>query len=64
MNKTQRRALVSPWRIYCMYSGMTKGTFGAEAMSNSLKIKSVALAIVNLCLSEDIRQLVSQLARQ
>jgi len=31
-----------------MYSGMAKGTSRAEAMSNSEKIKPVALAIVEL----------------
>jgi len=53
MNGTQRRALVSP---YCMYSGMAKGTSQVEATSNSKKIKFVALAIVELCKSEGIRQ--------
>jgi len=42
-----------------MYSGMAKGTSWAEAMSNSEKIKPVALAIVELCKPEGIRQLVS-----
>jgi len=32
-----------------MYSGMTKGTSQAEAMSNSKKIKPIALAIAELC---------------
>jgi len=40
-----------------MYSGMAKGTSWAEA---SEKIKPIALAIVKLCLSKGIRQLVSQ----
>jgi len=35
MNGTESRGLVSPWRMHCMYSGMTKGTFWAEAISNS-----------------------------
>jgi len=26
MNGTQRRAVLSPWRMHCMYSGMAKGT--------------------------------------
>jgi len=34
---------------------MPKGTSWAEMMSNSEKIKSVAKAIVKLCLSEGIR---------
>jgi len=39
-----------------MYSGMAKGTSRAEATSNSEKIKSIAIAIVELCESESIRQ--------
>jgi len=53
--------------MYCMYSGMAKGTSQAEAMSNGEKIKPIALAIVELRESEGIgqasrqaRQLVSQ----
>jgi len=42
-----------------MYSGMAKGTSQAEATLNSEKFKPVALAIVELCKSEGIRQLVS-----
>jgi len=42
-----------------MYSGMAKGTYRAEATSNSEKIKSVTLAIVELCESEGISQAVS-----
>jgi len=41
MNGTQRRAMLSPWRAHCMYSGMAKGTSQAEV---SEKIRSVALA--------------------
>ena len=48
MNGTQRRTLVSPRRMYCTYCGMLKGTSLAEAMSNSEKIKPVALAIIEL----------------
>jgi len=47
--------------MHCMYSGMAKGTSQAEAMSNSEKIRPVALAIVELCESEGIRQLVTEL---
>jgi len=47
-----------------VYSGMAKGTSWAEAMSNSKKIKPVALAIVELRRSEDIRQSVRQLVSQ
>jgi len=59
MNGAQRRAVVSPWRMHCMYSGMAKGTSQAEATSNSEKIKPIALAIVELPESEGIRQAVS-----
>jgi len=30
-------ALVSPWRMHCMYSSMAKGTSQAEATLNSEK---------------------------
>ena len=43
-----------------MYCGMPKGTCWAEATSNSEKMKSVALAVIELCLSEGIRKSVSQ----
>jgi len=42
-----------------MYSGIAKGTSQAEATLNSKKIKRIALAIVELCESEGIRQAVS-----
>jgi len=42
-----------------MCSGMAKGTSWAEAMLNSKKIKPVALAIVEICKSEGIRQAVN-----
>jgi len=45
-----------------MYSGMAKDTFRAGATSNSKKFKPIALAIVELCKSEDIRQAGRQLA--
>jgi len=38
---------------------MQKGTFPAEATSNSERIKRIALAIVNLHQSDDISQAVS-----
>jgi len=47
--------------MHCMYSGMAKDTSRAEAMSNSEKIKPVALAIVELRESEGIRQAGRQL---
>ena len=43
-----------------MYCGMPKGTSQAEAMLNSEKIKLVVLAVIELYLSEGIRQSVSQ----
>ena len=39
---------------------MPKGTSWAEAMSNSEKIRPVALAVIELRLSEDVSQSVSQ----
>jgi len=47
-----------------MYSGMAKGTSQAEETLNSEKIKSVALAIVELRKSEGIRQAGRQLVSQ
>jgi len=47
-------------KMHCKYSSMAKGTSWAEAMSNSEKIKPVALAIVELCESEGISQSGSQ----
>jgi len=50
--------------MHCMYSGMAKGTSWAKATSNSEKMKSIVLAIVELRESEGIsqsgRQLVSR----
>ena len=60
MNETQRRTLVSPWRMHCTHCGMPKGTSRAEVTSNSEKIKPIALAVIELCLSEGISQLVTQ----
>jgi len=42
-----------------MYCGVPKGTSRDEVMLNSEKIKPVALAVIELFLSEGIRQLVS-----
>jgi len=55
MNGTQRRALVSPWRMHCIYNSTAKSTFWAEAMSNSEIIKPVAFAIIELHESKGIR---------
>jgi len=44
--------------MHYIYCGMAKGTSWAEAMSNSKNFKPVALAIVELCESESISQLV------
>ena len=60
MNETQRRTLESPLRMHCTYCGMPKGTYLAEAMSNSEKINPVVLAVIELRLSEGISQLLSQ----
>jgi len=43
-----------------VYCSMPKGTSCAEATLNSEKIKPLALAIVELHWSKDIRQIVSQ----
>ena len=43
-----------------MHCGMPKGIYRAEAKSNSEKIKPVALAVIELRLSEGISQLLSQ----
>jgi len=48
MNGTQRRTLVSHWRMHCTYCGVPKGTSQAEATSNSEKIKPIALAVIEL----------------
>jgi len=53
MNGTQRRA-VTKNALHVQQYG--KGTSWAEAMSNSEKIKPVALAIVQLRESKGIRQ--------
>ena len=47
-----------------MYCGMPKGMFPAEAMLNKDKIKPVALAIIELHLSEGINQLLSRSVSQ
>ena len=38
--------------------GMPKGTSRAEAMLNSEKVKPVALAVIELCFTEGISQLI------
>jgi len=48
--------VVSLWRMHCMYSSMAKGTSWAESMSNSKKVKHIALAIVELREPEGMRQ--------
>jgi len=40
-----------------MYCGVPKGTSRDEATSNSKKIKPIALAVIELRLSEGIKQL-------
>jgi len=54
MNGTQRRMLVSPWRIHYTYCGMPIGTSRAEATLNSENVKPIALAVIELCLTEGI----------
>ena len=44
------------WWMHCTYCGVPKGTCPAEAMSNSEKIKPIALAIIKVHLSEGISQ--------
>ena len=46
--------------MQCTYCGMPKGTSRAEATSNSENIKPVALAVIELRLSEGISQSVTQ----
>ena len=42
--------------MHCTYCGMPKGTSRDKAMSNSAKIKPVALAVIELRFSEGTRQ--------
>ena len=56
MNGTQRRVLVRPGRMHYVYCGMPKGTSQAEVTSNSEKVMLVALADIEVCLSEGISQ--------
>ena len=63
-NGTQRRTKVSPQCVHCTYCGIPKGTSHDEAASNSDKIKPVALAVIELHLSEGIKQASRQAGRQ
>ena len=56
VNGTQRRTLVSPRKMHGTYCGMPKDTSRAEAILNN---EPVALAIIELRLSEGISQVVS-----
>jgi len=56
MNRTQRRTLVKNALHVLRY---TKSTSRDEVTLNSEKIKPVALAVIELRWSEDIRKLVS-----
>ena len=60
MNGTQRRTLASPRRMHCTYCSMPKGTSRAKATSNSEKMKPIAVAAIELRLSEGISQSVTQ----
>jgi len=44
MNGTQRRTLVSPWRMHCTYYDMPKDTSHAEVTSNSEKNQACSLS--------------------
>ena len=46
--------------MHCIYRSMLKGTYRAEAWSNSEQINLTALAVFELGLSDDISQSVSQ----
>ena len=47
--------------MHCTYCGiMPKGICRAEAILNSVKIKLVVLAVIELCLSEGIRKAAGQ----
>jgi len=46
-------------RMYCTYCGVPKGTSRDEVTSNSKTINPIALAVIELHLSEGIRKLVS-----
>ena len=50
MNGTQRRTLVSPWRMHCTYCGMPKDTCRAEATSNSEKNQTRSLSCYRVTL--------------
>ena len=54
VNGTQRRTLVSPRRMHCVYCGMPKGTYRAKVTLISEKIKPVVIAVIELLLSEAI----------
>ena len=54
INGIQRRTLVNLCIMHCTYCSMLKGTSQAKPMPNSEKIKLVALAVFELCLSEGI----------
>ena len=51
-------------KMNCMYCGMSKGTCLAKVTLNSEKIKPIALAVIELCLSEGISRLVTQSVSQ
>ena len=54
--------LVRAWRMHCAYCGMPKAHLDRdEVMLNSEKIKVIALAVIELCLSQDISQTISPL---
>ena len=58
MNGTQRRTVVSSWRMHCMYMQYAKRHQCMGLNSSEGKIKSIVLAVIKLCLSEGISQSV------
>ena len=59
----QRRTKVAPWCKHCSSCGWWKGTSQDEATLISEEIKSLAPAILKLCLSEGISKSVSRKMR-
>ena len=55
VNQEQRWGLVEPWCEHWSCSGWWKGTSRDEATLNSEEIKPIALAVIELRLSEGIR---------
>ena len=56
----QRKVSVEPWCKHWSCCGWQESTSRDEAMSNSAKIKPVALAVIKLSLSENIKKWVRE----